>query len=419
MTRKRRLLRVGRMAATGAARRLVAGAAGDAALGAALAAELDRMKGMAMKIGQILSYLDTPIPDDVAAALASLQAGEQGMPWAAVEATLEAELGAPVGDLFDAIEHAPVAAASIGQVHRAWRFGEPVAVKVRYPDVAASFDEDLARLGTLASLASAASVVDGPALVAELGARLQEECDYAREAAWQRAFAAAVDPIPDLSVPAVIDARSSAAVLTTAWAPGARWAAFKTAAAQGARTRAATALARLSWRGLLVWRALHADPHPGNFLVTEHGAVTALDFGCVKAFDPAFSDALRRQLLAVRDGASGFESAVRDAGLVGGRGFDYDAHRAMIAWLLRPYGFADFAFTPAYVAEAQQFGRPTARHTRSMAIPPHWIWLLRTVFGLHAVLGRLGARGDFRAVLDEALTLPEAPLSPELAGAPA
>jgi len=412
MTRKRRLLKLGRIAATGAAKRLVRGADGDEALGALLAGELDQMKGMAMKIGQILSYLDTPLPAELVASLQRLQAGVTGVPWPVAAAVIEGELGAPAEDLFDRIDEEPVAAASIGQVHRAWLDEAPVAVKVRYPDVADSFDEDLARLGGLAKLASLAGPVDGEAIVAELGARLREECDYAAEARWQELFAAAVAALPDLSVPAVVAPRSAAAVLTTRWADGVRFDAFAAAASPAARLRAARALGSFAWHGLLAWEVAHADPHPGNFLFTEDGAVVVLDFGCVKVFEPAFVDAWRRSLRCVVHGDDGFEQATRDAGMVGGRGFDFGEHRAMLEWLVRPYVQPSFRFTAAYNAEAQRFGQPTSRHTRSMAVPAPWIWFARTTFGLHAVLARLGAEGDFRGVLQAPLAAGPQRLTP-------
>ena len=407
MTRKRSLLKLGRIAAGGAVRRLVRDReAADRALGQALRSELDSMKGMAMKLGQILSYMEVPFPDEVQRALAGLQTGQQGMGIEAVRDVLRSELGGEIEELFAAFDPEPLAAASIGQVHRARLGGTDVAVKVRYPDVGDSFDEDMARIRRIAGLASVATVVDADAIVAELGARLREECDYAQEARWQSAFRVAVQPLSDLSVPAVVPERSSAGVLTTAFSDSMRLDAFLASASQGAVERAGRALARFAWSGLFTWEALHADPHPGNFLFAPDGAVTVLDFGCVKRFPPSTVSAWRRQLLAVLDGTDDFEAAVRDAGMVGGNRFDFGAYRAMTEWLVRPYVTPRFRFTREYARESQDFGRPTSAHTRSMDIPPDWIWFARTTFGLHAVLCRMGAEGDFRAALLEPLRGP-------------
>ena len=165
--RGRRTARLGRIVVGAGARRLLRkDAADDRAFGAALAAELDGMKGMAMKVGQILSYLDVPIPDEAQRALARLQRGAQPLAFDAIAAVIEQELGAHVDALFTSFQRDPVAAASIGQVHRAHFAGAPVAVKVRYPGVADTFDADMGRLDALAGIASLATAVDGKALVA-------------------------------------------------------------------------------------------------------------------------------------------------------------------------------------------------------------------------------------------------------------
>lgn len=404
MTRKRSLFRLGGIAVRGVGRRILGNtAAADRALGEALATELDAMKGMAMKLGQIMSYMEVPFPDELQGALARLQTGVDGMELEDVRTVVRAALGDEIEALFQAFDPAPVAAASIGQVHRARVHGADVAVKVRYPDVEGSFDEDMRRIERIARLASVATVVDGKAIAAELGARLAEECDYVTEAKWQRAFAAAVAPLPDLSVPEVIDDRSGDGVLTTAWSESVGLDAFLATASQGSKERAARALARFAWTGMFVWETLHADPHPGNFLFAPDGSVTVLDFGCIKRFEPTFVDSWRRTFLAVIDGGGDFEAAVRDSGMVGGRKFDMGMHREMVEWMVRPYVTPRFRFTRAYNLEAQKFGRPTSGHSRAMAIPPPWIWFARMSFGLHSVLATFDAEVDVRDCLVEPL----------------
>ena len=121
------------------------------------------------------------------------------MPVSQVEEVIKAAFGAPIAALFDAFDPDPVAAASIGQVHRAAFEGRTVAVKVLYPFVASSFDSNMGLLRRIGGLASMATAVDGRAIVDELGARLQEECDYVREATMQAAFRRAFEDDPDLS----------------------------------------------------------------------------------------------------------------------------------------------------------------------------------------------------------------------------
>src|SRR5258708_1508788 len=131
--------RVGRAAATALRlRSVIARAKGDApdieAL-VALAASLGELKGVAMKVGQIMSYIDVALPDDVRAALSALQTSSPPMPWDAVETIVREDLGEHADALLSTMERAPIAAASIGQVHRAEADGARVAVKVRYARV--------------------------------------------------------------------------------------------------------------------------------------------------------------------------------------------------------------------------------------------------------------------------------------------
>ena len=417
-----RLLSTGRIAATAgrlAARRLVrAQGAGDGALGEALARELDQMKGMAMKVGQILSYLDGALPEETHAALRSLQQGTRPVAFTEMRAVIERSLGQPLDDLFEEFGSSPVAAASIGQVYRARHAGQPVAVKVQYPGIAETIEGDFARLGRLASLASLATAVDGPALVAELRERFVEECDYGQEARHQVAFARAFADDPAVQVPGVIRERSGPGVLTTEWVDGRDFYAFEGEAPPGQRTAAGLIMTRFAYRSLFNLLALNADPHPGNYLFAHDASiagpvVTFLDFGCVRRFDPAFVEAQReltRVVLSERRTA--FPEALRAAGMVGDPArFDYDVHWDMLGHQHLPYMSPRFRFTPDYVRESMEFGRPSNPNLRRMAIPPASIWILMLQTGLHAVLARLQAHGDFGSILREALEAPVTPLA--------
>jgi len=377
-------------------------------MGRAMVDELDQMKGMAMKVGQILSYMDGALPPETQVVLARLQEGTAGVPFAVVTEVLEAELGGSVSELFDRMDPEPVAAASIGQVHRAWWEGEPVAVKVRYPEVAASFDDDVSRLHQLARIASAATSVDGAALVRELHARLREECDYTHEARWQQRFGLALSDIEGTVIPEVIAERSTSAVLTTRWLEGRRLADFQATGTDSERQRAARLLATVAWRSVLVHGAVQADPHPGNFVFLPAGRLGLLDFGCVRVFDDPFWSSQVAVLRAVIDDArSDFDDAVVATGMVPRPArFDFETWWAQLRWQYRPYCTETFRFTPAYMAEARRFNGPGNTNMRHVALPPPWIWWMRLVVGLHAVLTRLGAEGAYRGLILDALETP-------------
>jgi predicted unusual protein kinase regulating ubiquinone biosynthesis (AarF/ABC1/UbiB family) len=169
-----------------------------------LAEELDRMKGMAMKVGQILSYFDGVLPAPVHRALTGLQQGALAVPFADMSRVAQEVFGTPLEALFDSFDQTPIASASIGQVYRArWR-GTDVAVKIQYPDVRSSIDADFSRLTALSRLAALGSAVDGPGIVAELRDTFVAECDYILEARNQNTFAAALRGEPGIIVPEAI-----------------------------------------------------------------------------------------------------------------------------------------------------------------------------------------------------------------------
>lgn len=399
-----------------AGRRLLRRSVGDAdlELGDHLAAQLDEMKGLAMKMGQIVSYMEIPLPDAVQDRLARLQTGQRGMPADAVRQAIEASMGAALEQCFSTFELEPVAAASIGQVHRARVDDQPVAVKIQYPDVASSFDNDLRGVSRLASLASLASAVDGQAIARELGERLAEECDYLREAQMQAAFAAAFADDPTIAIPEVVTSHCRANLLTTRWVDGIDFARLRDEGSEELRNAIAQTLVRFSYRSLLVLGAIQADPHPGNFLFGDDERVTFLDFGCVRTFEPDFVLALRQLIVAVRDQSPAAARQAADAlGLVGRpRKFD-DAHFfAMVEHLHRPLLHDGFTFERSYMHEAVAFNGPTNPNARAMAIPPAYMWVSRLQWGLWAILTKLGVRGSFAAITEQLLEQPIALLQP-------
>ncbi|MCB9690911.1 MAG: AarF/ABC1/UbiB kinase family protein [Alphaproteobacteria bacterium] len=377
-----RLAATGRIAgglAVGGARHL----AGDdgSRLGEALLAELDTLKGLPMKVGQILSYMDVGLPEATVARLARLQTGREPLPWDDVRAILEASLGRPVDEVFDSFDPVAVASASIGQVHRATLGGRQVAVKVRYPGIREVLASDLARLGPLAQLAGLGTNVDGTALVAELRARMLEECDYLAEARWQARFAGWLAREADLVAPDVHLDLCREDVLVTSWIEGRPLADLRGAMD---RERHALALATFPWLTLLRHATLHADPHPGNFVVTD-GPLAVLDFGCVRTFEAG--DVRRFAALVRADGRDAVLEAACDLGLVPDPDrIDADELHALVRWMFAPYRTARFAFTKAWWHEGRRFSSPSASNGRKMGFPPAWLWLQRTFWGLHAVL---------------------------------
>jgi predicted unusual protein kinase regulating ubiquinone biosynthesis (AarF/ABC1/UbiB family) len=384
----------------------------DQVIGEKLAAELDEMKGMAMKLGQIISYFDGILPESTHAALRPLQRGAKPVAFSVMLPVIESAFEAPLGELFEDFDDVPVAAASIGQVYRARFRGADVAVKVQYPNVRKTFESDTKRLRRLAGLASLATAVDGHAIADELRARLLEECDYELEARHQEAFAAAFADDARIVVPTVVWERTRGSVLTTAWHSGLDFYAFNDAAGPDQRAAAASALVRFAYRSLYGHAAINADPHPGNYLFPGDGRVVFLDFGCVRRFDPDFLERERTLARVVLEDRRGdFRDAVLATGMVPKpKRFDFDVHWAQMCHHYAPYRVPRYRINPEHLAEAMRFNGPSNPNLRRLAIPPQWIWLQRLQFGLHAVLARLDVELAYGDILREALAEPPRPL---------
>ena len=244
---------------------------------------LGELKGGALKAGQLLSTVEALFPQDPEStwreALSGLQESNAALPFAEIEPVLRAELGPRWRDLFVSFGEQAVAAASIGQVHRAeWAGGRPVAVKVQYPGVREALISDVRVLSLMSR--GAALVARGlalPPLVTELRDRLTEELDYEHEARTQSRFATAYFGDPDVLVPSVV--RATPRVIVMDWLDGTPLSAVARSGTQDERDRAAGLYQRFLVSGPARAGLLHTDPHPGNFRMLADGRLGVLDFG--------------------------------------------------------------------------------------------------------------------------------------------
>ena len=244
---------------------------------------LGNLKGGALKVGQLLSTVDSLFPQDPDGswrqALTALQENNPALPFAEVEPVLADDLGPRWPELFTEFDTTAVAAASIGQVHSAvWHDGTPVAVKVQYPGAAEALAADIRSLSAVLRLTSLiAPGVAMPPLIAELRMRLREELDYTREATHQHRFAVEYRDDPEIAVPEVIAA--SHRVLVSRWLAGRTFAELATAGTNEDRNRAGTLYQRFFLTSPTRVGLLHTDPHPGNFRLTEDDRLGVMDFG--------------------------------------------------------------------------------------------------------------------------------------------
>ena len=375
-----------------------------------VARELGQMKGVAMKAGQLVSFIGEALPEQARAALASLQADAPPMAPELAEQVVRSELGLHPEVLFRRWGRDPVAAASIGQVHRAQLDdGRWVAVKVQYPGVGEAVGADLANAQMMYALLSAFSFkgLDTKALVEELRARFGDELDYEREAADQQRFADLFAGHPFISVPAVVPELCTGRVLVSEWVDGQGWADFQATATPAARATAAEAVFRFAQAGVYRHGVFNGDPHPGNYRFHPDGRVTFLDFGLVKRFTEAETSTLWPLIdpLLAGDRETTVARMVSAGFLPPDHGLDPDEVWAYVAAPYQPYLVEEFTFTPRYLADT--LGtlidvRGPYRHVlEKLDMPPSFVILNRLVWGVAAILGRLEARNRWRGILAE------------------
>ncbi len=253
---------------------------------------LGTMKGAAMKMGQLASFIDTDfLPDEYRELyqekLGTLRNSAPPMPWEKVRKVLDHAYDEPYEELFERIEPEAVAAASIGQVHRAaLHDGREVAVKIQYPGIDAAIRADLSNAGMILRLTRAlAPGLDAKAVATELRERVLEELDYEHEAQNQRSFARAYRGHPFIHVPDVITRLTRDKVLVTEFVSGAGFEQVKQLG-QEERNRFAEIVFRFYLGSIYQLNHFNADAHPGNYVLLDDGKVAFLDFGMTKRLDP-------------------------------------------------------------------------------------------------------------------------------------
>ncbi|MDY7225849.1 ABC1 kinase family protein [Hyalangium rubrum] len=377
-----------------------------------LVATLGDLKGAAMKFGQAISMDPDLLTPEVRQVLARLQNQAPAMGYDTVARVIRQELGAAPEALFREFDREPLAAASLGQVHRAvLEDGRPVAVKVQYPGVADSLHGDLDNLGMVVKTVSKTSkVMDGTAYFSEMREELLLELDYRREARLCQGFVQSAARFSDLKVPEVVSERSSERVLTLELLEGQTlkdWVVGEPSPEE--RFRVSRQLIRAIYGPFLCAGEIHADPHPGNFMVMKDGRLGLLDFGSIKRFSERFVDANRRMFL----GAMKLES-MDILGLSREVGFhvelpDSEAE-ALIREILhiagRPMRSPDYDFATCEISRdmKQHFAKNAVRFLK-IRPPPEAVMFFRSTGGLAQNLRLIGAQGDFRGVYLEVANL--------------
>lgn len=374
-----------------------------------IVASLGALKGAAMKVGQAVAQVadGLDLPGEARAVLGRLHDKAEPVPFETIKAQVERELAGDLRDLFPRFEPEPIGTASLGQAHAAsLPDGTSVVVKVLHQGIEGSVDADL---GALKSMLIAGKVLNRDrdeveAIFAEIQERLHEELDYRLEARNLTEFQRAFKDWPDLQIPRVFEGWSTERVLTMERLPGRPLPVFVATAPEAAKQRAGRTLANAFMRMEYELRAVHADPHPGNYLFTPDGKVGILDFGCVRRFPTewmaGYGTIGRATMLDDRETAMAMAFRM---GMLKER----DAEAEGLLWdLCRAIGkpFRGGEFTLGGPEDDVQ-DVVTRLVPRLLAVgkvksPRELVFLHRGLGGTHQILKQLKARADWRELFE-------------------
>src|SRR4051794_7012113 len=428
-SRLRRSATVGRLAAEQAARQLGTRAANFARneedANAALArrqvetaeqivAALGTMKGAAMKLGQVMSFLDVGLVpeefrEEFQAKLAQLRDAAPKVSFGQMKKVIEGEYGEKLEDVFETFDPVPIAAASIGQVYKArMHDGRDVAVKVQYPGVASAVRADMQNLGMILRLMKrVAPGLDPKELGDEIRARIDEELDYELEASNQRTLARIFRGHPFIVVPEVITRLSRERVVVSEFVSGRGFEEIKQLP-QAERDRIGEMIFRFYFGCMYRHHQFSGDPHPGNSLLLDDGRMAFLDFGLFKRIPAEVAEfELETQRLGKEGRSKELIELLHKGGFIGDPSF-YTEEKIMAQFQDLTWWYTEdeeILLTPEIATEVLiQMSDPRSRHWGSMrheTLPPAHPFGRRLETLTLAVLGQLRAKANWHRITRE------------------
>lgn len=376
------------------------------------------MKGLPMKVGQILSFMDGVIPAEYqpiyAELLSRLQVQAKPWPREQMMEALAEGLGHDPKDAFSFIGEAPLAAASIGQVYRAVRAdGREVAVKIQYPNIGDAVTSDLKNANSIyRTLNAVVPNFESNTLARDFLDRIGEECDYRNEANNQTRFAEAWKDDERVIIPVVHEDLSSERVLVTDLHEGDAFGSMTEHPDAALRSAVGEVLFWFVFRSILGHGMFNADPHPGNFLFMPDGRVVFLDFGCVQYYEDETRAAFTRLIEAIVEGRRGDELWEVIAASME---FPDDTSRPLRG-LIEEYIL--FCFEPAIAPQPFRYTRDYTQRLSELTMNAKmtvaknllrigWrepkrqglVMLSRILFGMNSLLASLQAEGNWREML--------------------
>ncbi|AOW20378.1 ABC1 kinase family protein [Urechidicola croceus] len=367
---------------------------------------LKKLKGSALKVAQMLSMEKSILPQAYVEKFSLAQFSVPPLSAPLVAKTFKKYFGKSPNEIFDTFDLNSVNAASIGQVHKAEKNDKKLAVKIQYPGVAGSIASDLAMVKPIAISMFNIKGKDSDKYFKEVEDKLIEETNYLLEIKQSKEIVHACKHIPNLEFPNYYEEFSSERIITMDWMQGEHLSEFT---AHNTNEETANKLGQALWDFYMFQihnlKKVHADPHPGNFLVSKEGKLIALDFGCMKTipndfYIPYFELAVRKNInnpVYFKEKLFELEILREDDSLEEIQFFTEMFHE-LLSLFTQPFQQEEFDFSdPKFFGEIAALGERYSKNTELRKMngnrgSKHFIYINRTFFGLYNLMFDLKAK---------------------------
>ena len=401
---------VGGLAARAAGQRYLGLDLGKQEMPADLKAALGGLKGPVMKVAQILATIPDALPDEYVKELRQLQSNAPSMGRLFVKRRMSSELGPVWQKKFKSFNKEAVAAASLGQVHKAEVLdGQTVACKLQYPDMNSAVEADLKQLRFAMSIYQRYdNAINASEIYKELSARIREELDYVREGCNMALYRLMLQEETAVHIPDLIHDASTDRLLTMTWLEGTPILDFiKQNPELEMRNKIAQNMFRAWYVPFYLFGIIHGDPHLGNYSIRPNGDINLLDFGCIRIFPPTFVKGVIDLYMALRDGNE--ELAVEAYRIWGFENLDRETIEVLNYW-------ANFVYSPlmenkvrriqetnsgVYGKEIVEKVHKELRRLNGVKPPREFVLMDRAAIGLGSVFLHLNAEVNWYNIFQE------------------
>jgi predicted unusual protein kinase regulating ubiquinone biosynthesis (AarF/ABC1/UbiB family) len=404
---------VGGIAARVAGQRYLGLNLGKQEMPADLKSALGNLKGPVMKVAQILATIPDALPDEYVEELRQLQSNAPSMGRLFVKRRMSAELGKDWQNSFNSFNQEAVAAASLGQVHKAESLdGKTVACKLQYPDMNSAVEADLKQLRLAMSIYQRYdNAINASEIYKELSARIREELDYIREGRNMALYRLMLAKEETVHVPDLIETASTDRLLTMTWLDGVPVLDFiRNNPELEMRNLVAKNMFRAWYVPFYLYGIIHGDPHLGNYSIRPNGDINLLDFGCIRIFPPTFVKGVIDLYIGLRD--SDEELAVNAYRTWGFENLDRDTIDVLNHW-------ARFVYSPlmedkvrriqetnsgVYGKEVVEKVHKELRRLNGVKPPREFVLMDRAAIGLGSVFLHLNAEVNWYTIFQELIS---------------